>query len=70
MSNNLDYSVRNFCFYFGEAYYALFERGLISDEQLERIVSLLDKLEDYPPDLFEERLIKIFEQQPPILEIP
>lgn len=65
MSNEIKYSVRNFCFYFAEAYYALHERGLITDEQLERMVSLLDKIEDYPTDLFEERLQKIFETGTP-----
>lgn len=58
--SELKYSVRNFCFHFGEAYYGLHERGLITADQLERVVSLLDKLEDYPPDLFRERLAKIF----------
>ena len=60
LSNEIKYSVRNFCFHFAEAYYALHERGEISDEQLERVISLLDKMEDYPSELFQERLQKIF----------
>lgn len=60
--DNLDskHGVRDFCFYFGEAYFALHERGLLSAEQLDRVVNLLDKIEDYPTDLFQERLEKIF----------
>ncbi|AZR74265.1 hypothetical protein BBF96_13155 [Anoxybacter fermentans] len=61
MKNNPKYSVRDFCFYFTEAYLALHERGLITEEQLEKVINLLDRLEDYPPDLFEERLKKIFD---------
>lgn len=63
MNNEVKYSVRNFCFYFGEAFDALRERGELTDEQLERVISLLDKMEDYPPELFEERLMKIFGEE-------
>lgn len=65
MNNELKYSARNFYFYFGDAYETLRERGELTDEQLERVTNLLDKMEDYPPDLFEERLLKIFGEEKP-----
>ncbi|MCK4258910.1 MAG: hypothetical protein KAX49_08025 [Halanaerobiales bacterium] len=49
-----------FCIHFTEAYLALYEHGLITEEQLEKVINLIDRLNDYPPELFEERLMKIF----------
>ena len=59
MTDN-QYSVRDFCFHLAEAYLALNQRGLITDEQLDRVIKLLDSMEVYPPKLFKERLEKIF----------
>ena len=60
MNDKVQYTVRTFGLYFIDAYYGLYERGLIDDDELERIQGLIDRLEDYPPDLFCERLVKIF----------
>lgn len=54
------HSVSDFCFYFAEAYISLYERGLLTDEQLERISNLLDMMEVLPPELFQDRLKQIF----------
>ena len=54
------HSVSDFCFYFAEAYIALHQRGLLTDQQLERISNLLDMLEALPPELFQDRLKRIF----------
>lgn len=54
------YGATSFIIYFTEAYMALKKRGLLTDEQFDRVVNLLDKVEDYPSDLFQERLEKIF----------
>lgn len=54
------HSVRDFCFHLAEAYLALNQRGLITDEQLDKVIKLLDSMEVYPPKLFKERLEKIF----------
>lgn len=58
-----NYSVSDFCFYFAEAYINLHERGLLTKEQLERISNLLDMMEVLPPELFQERLQRIFTAQ-------
>ncbi len=50
----------SFSIYFTEAYYSLYEKGLITPDQLERIIVLLDMMESLPPELFQERLMRIF----------
>ncbi len=60
MNDNKIPSTLEFCIHFTEAYLALRERNLITEEQLEKVLNLIERLEDYPPELFEERLNKIF----------
>lgn len=45
---------------FTNAYERLYERGLITEKQLEMILTLLDKYQNYTLAEFEEKLQRIF----------
>lgn len=63
MKDKSDFKVGAFTIHFAEAYMALYEKGEITDDQLEKVTNLLDRMEDYPPGLFKERLEKIFDTE-------
>ena len=42
------------------AYENLYEKGEITEEQLESVLSLIDNYQDYPPADFEKELKNIF----------
>lgn len=42
------------------AYENLYEKGEITAEQLDRVLSLIDKFKNYPPSDFEKELKDIF----------
>ncbi len=47
-------------FTFTSAYEDLYEKGEITAEQLDRVLSLIDKYQDHSPTDFEEKLRSIF----------
>ena len=48
-------------FNFTDKYYQLYEKGEITQEQLDEILALIENYENYEPHNFKEKLKNIFE---------
>ncbi|HKK83335.1 MAG TPA: hypothetical protein VJ958_03815 [Atribacterota bacterium] len=58
--NNQDKIDLKVIFTFTSAYEDLYEKGEITADQLNRVLSLIDRYQDYSPTEFKEKLRNIF----------